>query len=488
MLHIPVSAPLAFFSAMRAPAQARSAGGDKHAPHAPRLPITQVSNATPSPDAGAHSGSGTRSAASPPSGGQADFQHLAEARGWSLAEQSTEGLKALRQQVLTAARPDGKAPAMTPGEQTCLLAGLNLELLQRPGIWNESSGDLQSVIVNTPGWPAGRALRIVDADNDAIHLYRPGMSEQCHRGNDPELPSPQDDEIILLRHGNHFSLIRRDQDQVIEDVRADGDCFFSCISKALQAEDLAASNLQLRRQLAEHVWNTPELLQVAGAYEGPAPAITRTPLRHQPVASLQPPPQESAPATVAPAGARPALTPGILKAFTDMYHSEMTRYLSEGHYAPDGLDAIHQELRDLLLLQARELMADPQPGHLDPLGRDMDLAYASYKRDNTAKLKTLQGIISKEQKRAMFSYMAQIETVLAQPTPLEALEREHRRIQQEAQEGLRKAIHDRVDEGEPIRAHQEVLDAEIDEYWRNTVAPRANDALDVPGSAAPGGL
>lgn len=300
MFPIPVSAPLAFFSAMRAPAQARSAGGDKHAPHAPRLPVTQVSNAMPSPDAGAHSGSGTRSAtcsaASPPSGGKADFQRLADARGWCLASESTDGLKALRQQVLAAAVP------------------------------------------------------------------------------------------------------------------------------------------------------------------------------------------------AAPVGARPALPTWILEACTEMYHSEMKRFLSEGHYAPGVLHAIHQELRDSLLVEAGMLITDPQPGHLDPLGRDMDLAYASYKRDNTAKLKTLQGIISKEQKRAMFSYMAQIETVLAQPTPREALEREHRRIQQEAQEGLRKAIHDRVDEGEPITAHQEVLDAEIDEYWRNTVAPRAKDALDVPGSAAPGGL
>lgn len=300
MFPIPVSAPLAFFSAMRAPAQARSAGGDKHAPHAPRLPVTQVSNAMPSPDAGAHSGSGTRSAtcsaASPPSGGKADFRRLAEARGWPLASGSTDGLKALRQQVLAAAVP------------------------------------------------------------------------------------------------------------------------------------------------------------------------------------------------AAPVGARPTLPTWILEACTEMYHSEMTRFLSEGHYAPDVLHAIHQELRDSLLVEAGMLITDPQPEHLDPLGRDMDVAYASYKRDNTAKLKSLQTNISKEHKGAVSSYMKEIETALARATTLEALEREHRRIQGSAQKGLREAIHRRIGADEPVEFHQKALDAEIDEYWRNTVAPRAKDALDVPGSAAPGGL
>src|SRR5690606_28468201 len=71
------------------------------------------------------------------------------------------------------------------------------------------------------------------------------------------------------RHGRHFDLLRRDQDPVIDNVPGDGDCFFSCISKALGKTDIAASNLALRQELADHLWNRPDALQVIAAFDGP---------------------------------------------------------------------------------------------------------------------------------------------------------------------------------------------------------------------------
>lgn len=467
-----------------APAQGTLPGSGRHLPYASRFPIAQVSNAMPSPDVVAHPGIGMSSAA-PPSLGKATFHQLADARDWSLETQSNDGLKALRQQVLAAAGPDGKPLAMTPDEQRCLLAGLNLTLLQRPGIWNESSGDLQSVIVNTPGWPADRALRIVDADNDAIHLYRPGRPEQAHRNNDPELPPPQENEIILLRHRQHFSLIRCDQDNVVHDVPADGDCFFSCISIALEADDRATSNLQLRRQLAEHIWSTPELLHIAGAYEGPVPVISATPKRDPHVSIVLPPPEEMAPPPVAPPTDSPALTAGILQAITGMYHGEMKRFLAEDCYAPGVLLSIHQTLRDSLVEDARGLMANPQAHHLAQLRRTMDQAYLGYQQSNRQDLMTRQKNISREQHKAMSSYMEQIEGVLTQLTTLKALRKEHQRICDVVEQGLVDAIHSRIRAGEPIEGHLEVLDTEIEEYWRESVTPRATEELARRAAAKP---
>lgn len=197
------------------------------------------------------------------------FELLAQELGIQPASVSLDTLRGIRDAVRM---PDPGCPRLaqlTDQQRDLLCVGLSLELLQQPRVWNEGAGDLVPFIVDSADWPEGRALRIVDADNDAIHLYRPGQPEAYHYPGGGELPEVEDDEIILLRHDRHFSLLRRDRDAVVDDVAADGDCFFSCLSKALDSPDMAASNLALRQQLAEHLWTRQDALQLLSAVDGP---------------------------------------------------------------------------------------------------------------------------------------------------------------------------------------------------------------------------
>ncbi|MBD7955857.1 hypothetical protein H9654_16820 [Stenotrophomonas sp. Sa5BUN4] len=197
------------------------------------------------------------------------FELLAQELGIQLASVSLVTLHGIRDAFRM---PDPRCPRsaqLTDQQRDLLCVGLTLELLQQPRVWNEGAGDLVPFIVDSANWPEGRALRIVDTDNGAIHLYRPGQPEAHHYPGREVLPEVEDDEIILLRHDRHFSLLRRDQDGVVDEVAADGDCFFSCLSKALGSPDIATSNLALRQQLAEHLWTRQDALQLLSAVEGP---------------------------------------------------------------------------------------------------------------------------------------------------------------------------------------------------------------------------
>jgi len=140
-----------------------------------------------------------------------------------------------------------------------------LELLSRPKFWNSGLAETAMPLMpRTDRWPNGRALRIIDCDSGAISLFGNG-SERHYDPASPDalLPEPADDEIILMRTGAHYSLIQRDCTNVIRDVPADGDCFFSCISLALGAspEALAATNLALRQSLVRLFKAEPQLMQ-----------------------------------------------------------------------------------------------------------------------------------------------------------------------------------------------------------------------------------
>lgn len=328
--------------------------------------VQQVANgekagpAVPSPAARASQ----RTSASPPLCRDA-FDGLLQRLPVPVAGASKEHLVALREQLLVGHADGGKRLHLSEGERRCRPTGLKLESLQHPGSWNDALGDLPPLLVNSAAWPDGRALRIVDTHNQAIRLYRPGQAERSvHQGDEALLPEPEDDEIILLRHEGHFSLIQREQENVISEVPRDGDCFFSCISLALGHKDRTASNLMLRSTLAEHIWNTREALDVVGAWEGRladrpvvvavtpkpaqassparrettvpavvAPAAQRTPPRyaftaHGPFASVAPDPQAK-------------LMHGIVRA----YNQSMKTHLKTGPHVHSDLQDFHQQLK-----------------------------------------------------------------------------------------------------------------------------------------------
>ncbi|GEM_PF-1372112 len=402
---------------------------------------------------------------------RATFDRLVGDSGLSLRLLSCKALKDLRQALLAAADADH---TLTAGEKSCLIAGLNLELLQRPRTWNEASGDLQSLIVNVAGWPQGRALRIVDTDHDAIHLYRPGEPEQCHRGNGPELPPPEDDEIILLRHGNHFSLIRRDQESVIEDVPADGDCFFSCISSALHAEDRATSNLDLRRRLADLIWSSPELLQVASAHDGAlVPARPLQPARVDetvdaaPVADLQ------------------ALTAGLSSVALACYRAEMASYLTLDVFTSHELQQLHEtQVEAAMTVLGDSISHLPQP-QVDAVRSQLDAAFEEYREQNRTALKGMQSKINRSLKKALSSYVERIENVRAAgQTPHTELAAEHDRIRVSVEAQFSGNLRAKMGEGEPIEGHLAVLRAGIDSYWRKGVLPEIEQARGGQGDPA----
>lgn len=432
---------------------------------APPRPADGTLHAQPQPPAaaGRDAQHGPLLAAPPDALCRATFDRLIGESGLSLKQLSCQALRDLRQALLPAADADH---TLTAGEKSCLLAGLNLELLQRPRTWNEGSGDLQSLIVNVAGWPQGRALRIVDADHDAIHLYRPGEPEQCHRGNGPELPPPEDDEIILLRHGNHFSLIRRDQDAVIEDVPADGDCFFSCISSALQAEDRATSNLDLRRQLADLIWSSPELLQVASAHDGAlAPARPLQPARVDetvdatPVADLQ------------------ALTAGLSSVALECYRAEMASYLAQDVFTSHELEQLHEALAEAAMTVLGDSITDLPRPQLDAVRSQLDAAFEAYLEQNRRALEGMQSKITRSLKKARSSCVQRIENVLdAGQTPHTELAAEHNRLRASVQAQFIGNLRAKMGEGEPIEGHPAVLRADIHAYWRKQVLPVAEQA------------
>lgn len=387
---------------------------------------------------------------------RATFDRLIGESGLSLRLLSCPALKDLRQALVAAADADH---TLTAGEKSCLIAGLNLELLQRPRTWNEGSGDLQSLIVNVAGWPQGRALRIVDTDHDAIHLYRPGEPEQCHRGNGPELPPPQDDEIILLRHGNHFSLIRRDQDAVIEDVPADGDCFFSCISSALQAEDRATSNLDLRRQLADLIWSSPELLQVASAHDG-ALAPARPP---------QPARADEAVDAVQDADLQ-ALTADLSAVALKLYRTEMASWLAGDVFPPDRLQQLHEALAEAAMTALCDGISDQALPPLDAVRSHLDAAFEEFREQNRETLEGMQRKITRSITKARLCYVERIENALAAgQTPHTELEAESDRIRLAVEAQFCDDLGANIRASEPTEGHLAVLRASMDSYWRKRV-------------------
>ncbi len=328
--------------------------------------VQQVANsekagpAVPSPAARASQ----RTSASPPLCSDA-FQGLLQRLPVPVAGASQEHLVALREQLLVGHADGGKALHLSEGERQCLPTGLKLERLQHPGTWNDALGDLPPLLVNSAAWPDGRALRIIDTQDQAIRFYRPGQAERSvHQGDEALLPEPEDDEIILLRHEGHFSLIQRELENVVSEVPRDGDCFFSCISLALGNKDRTASNLMLRSTLAEHIWNTREALDVVGAWEGrfadrpvvvavtPKPAQASSPARRETAvpADVAPAAQRTLPryaftahgpfASVAP-DPQAKLMHGIVRA----YNQSMTAHLKTGPHGVSELLHFHQQLK-----------------------------------------------------------------------------------------------------------------------------------------------
>jgi len=295
---------------------------------------------------------------------------------------SKERLEALRARLLAGHAVDGEARQLDEGERRCLLTGLNLELMQHPGAWNDGLGDLQPLLVNSTAWPAGRKLRIVDTYSNSITLYQPGKPERSvYQGDEVLLPEPEDNEIILLRYDRHFSLIQRDQENVVTDVSGDGDCFFSCISLAMGADDCVASNLTLRSALAEHIWDTPEALEVAGTWEGrlvdkPAivavipkppsvPPAARNAATPTHVSSNAQPASRQSPFAAHGPFARTASDPqaklshGLVRA----YNHAMKAHLANGPLADSDMQRFHQQLKTRLKAEFSDGGATDEHAH-----------------------------------------------------------------------------------------------------------------------------
>jgi len=425
-----------------------------------------------------------------PVSAQARFQHLLDQLKLTLTDTSSDVLRALRDEAWAGTL---QGQVLSESDQSCLAAGLTLHLLEQSGVWNEGIGDLLPLIVNVPSWPAGRALRIVDSDHDAIHLYRPGEPELCHRNGGAELPAPAEDEIILLRHERHFSLIRRDQEQAIEQVADDGDCFFSCISRALKASDVAGSNHGMRLALADHIWNTPELLQVAGAQEGRLPDTG--PPRDPQVSDIPPPPREASSAStestlsanVLPVDPSPEFTAVCASLALDAYREAMDRLVSEGVYRPAVLEELHHHHSAQVLSPLRSTLGDSRPAQAEKVQQDIDTAFAGYQATNTKALKARQQKLSELHNKAITTYMEQIEAALAAMKDEENLAAAQARIRTVVEKEFRSAILQTVRGDEPIGAHLAAIRAEIEDYWTDSVIPRAVKSERAPeaGRAIP---
>lgn len=212
-----------------------------------------------------------------------------------LAQLDLAGLLQYRDQAYAAReRIAGEAPSPEQRERkqaaTTQLHAIVREAVQRRGFWNDGIADLIPQIMHrTALWPADTALRIIDPQHGGIqyfsrdysaHRYdaKPGASpaQKAEMDRAPLLPEPKAGEITLIRErvsggGDHFRLILADHDQLIHDVAEDGDCFFSCISKARGVSDAetAASNRRLRQSVAQLLADDPELMEQAAAMEPP---------------------------------------------------------------------------------------------------------------------------------------------------------------------------------------------------------------------------
>lgn len=423
------------------------------------------------------------------------FQRLLDASKLTLTDASDEALRALRAEVWTGTlhgRP------LSGSDRSCLAAGLTLQLLQQSGVWNEGIGDLLPLIVNVLGWPPGRALRIVDSDHDAIHLYRPGQPELCHRNGGPELPAPTDDEIILLRHDRHFNLIRRDQDPVIEQVPDDGDCFFHCISRALDANDAALSTRRMRAALAEHIWRSPELLQVAGAEEGRLP--DRAPPRVPSVSCIPPPPREASSTstepvlcgTVLPEDSCPKVTPRSASTALAAYREPVDRLIRAGVHAPAVLQPLHQHHSAHAPATVYSKRDAPWSAQAQQAQQEIDTAFAGYKATNTRDLDALQGTISALHDKAVTTYMTQIEAAMDARSRDKKLAAAQARIRAAVERDFCAAIRETVGTDEALAEHLAKVRADIEAYWTDSVIPRAVNSQRVarrpfrPGASLPG--
>ncbi|MBD8635955.1 hypothetical protein [Stenotrophomonas sp. CFBP 13725] len=427
-----------------------------------------------------------------PVSAQARFQHLLDQLKLTLTDTSSDVLRALRDEAWAGTL---QGQVLSESDQSCLAAGLTLHLLEQSGVWNEGIGDLLPLIVNVPSWPAGRALRIVDSDHDAIHLYRPGEPELCHRNGGAELPAPAEDEIVLLRHERHFSLIRRDQEQAIEQVADDGDCFFSCISRALKASDVAGSNHGMRLALADHIWNTPELLQVAGAQEGRLPDTG--PPRDPQVSDIPPPPREASSAStestlsanVLPVDPSADFIAWCTPLALDAYHKTMDRLISEDVYGPAALEELHHHHSARILSNLRVGPDGLWPGsaRAEKVRQELDTAFAGYQATNTNALNPRQEKIKALHETAITTYIAQIDEALETPKEGESLPEAQARIRAAVEDDFCTAIVDTVHSDEPFEGHLAAIRAEIEAYWTDSVIPRAVKSERAPeaGRAIP---
>ena len=159
-------------------------------------------------------------------------------------------------------RPDGKAQVSVVYEAGPTGYGLHRELCRRgyrgqivaPSLIPRRAGeriknDRRDCLRLAELSRAGelKAIWVPDEAHEAMrNLWRAREDAVGMR-----LKTRQQLQAFLLRHGRHFDLLRRDRDRVIDEVTADGDCFFSCISKALGHDDIEASNLRLRHGLAD---------------------------------------------------------------------------------------------------------------------------------------------------------------------------------------------------------------------------------------------
>ena len=439
------------------------------------------------------------------------FDALVADRGLSPAQISTAALAALREGLKAA--PPGSAPShpYTAREHFCLSAGLGLELLKRPGVWNESSGDLVPFIVQSAGWPPGRALRIVDSDSGAIHLFRPGRPGQSHFPGGPVLPDVQDNEVILLRHARHFDLIRRDRDPIIDPVPANGDCFFSCISKALGRTGIAVSNLALRHALVDYLWTRTDAVQVAAlANDAPrgqdaAPAtvpagyvlengaiipVPDYPMGDDPKA---PGPAASGPsmaqraatrapadsgrdiAVVAPDDPRAAPRNGdaVVAQVVAMYHEEMRRHVTGRVLPPSLLAAVHQQLAEPLMKHVAGLLdAEHDERMQQRIVNAFEQAFKLHQKGNAEAAGYRRAAIDKAINAACSGYHDHVETMLAaasgasDETPLSI---RNAKIQDQLIAELEHALRV-IAPDEPLAGHLQAARYRLETYWRSVNA------------------
>lgn len=402
------------------------------------------------------------------------FEQLVRDFDIRLAGLSTSALTDQRNTLREGTQVGNGSRQPTEVERQCLIVGLTLELLQHPGVWNEGAGDLVPLIVHSAHWPPDIALRIVDADDGAIHLHRHGQPELSHRRpGDQELPEVQDNEIILLRHGRHFDLLRRDRDRVIDEVTADGDCFFSCISKALGHDDIEASNLRLRQGLAEHLWSQPEALQAVAAFDGPLHdpgpnQVKRTADRVEEKGVLIPPPDYEGSDGVSASKVPGSVSASLMPAMIGFYNAEMRRFMRDDVYPPPLLARMHEKLVKDLVNEVVEMLEASDNGSLrQELVTAFETDFEAHKATNAHELTRVQGLIAKALEKVRNEYTEQIEGVLTENShglDETALERMNLDIRQRVVTQLQASLK-AIRSNEPPQDHVKSIEAHMDGYF-----------------------